>query len=109
MNSKKKNANITKFSDNIQNNIHQWTLKLMLRNIHLDAADARTDVDEEEGEDRVDVNFDELIAGIPEPLVDESFVGEILQQEVAALYQAFHLIFLVNSGHQEFMKILSSY
>lgn len=68
-----------------------------MQNNHLDAADARTDVDEEEGKDGVDVDFDELIAGIPKPLINEGFVREILQQEVATLYQTFHLIFLVNS------------
>ena len=65
---------------------------------YLEYADTRTNVNEQIRKDLLSFNRTKLVLNIGMFLIQERFVCDILQQEVAALDQTFHLIFFVNTA-----------
>lgn len=67
----------------------------MWRINHLHDADAGSNIDEEIWENtRIDVR--KTVFGIAVALIDEDFVVDVLQEEIATFNKASHLFFLVN-------------
>lgn len=74
---------------------------------YLHYADAWTYVDEHVGVDaRVDTG--EAVFGVGVPLVDEHFIGDVLQKKVAAFDQAGHLFFLVDTEGKDEDQLIAS-
>lgn len=70
---------------------------VLVLGLDLHDADARADVDQQVREHaRIDAG--EAVLGLGVALVDEHLVGDVAQQEVAALDQARHLLLLVHTA-----------